>query len=325
MDDSRFFTMNQLWQSLVITFVIGGLLVGGVAYGTGKIGHPETPATATTTVAAATTSQPAAAAAAVTQPNPFDAVHINGQAAIVVDLTTGQTLYAQNADQPLPLASLTKLVTLYGAEHALSPRSNVLITPESLLPDGDYGLVAGEIFAYEDLARFTLAASVNDGAEAIAEAAAAAKGVDVPAFMAQSIQDAGLTQTRVENSTGLDLDITHASAFGSARDVAKLAGEFLTAAPNVAQATTLASVTARDSNGTTHTLANTNPYAPSTPGLRLSKTGYTDIAGGNLAIVFDAGINHPVAIVVLGSTKDGRFTDVTALRRATLASFQLTP
>jgi D-alanyl-D-alanine carboxypeptidase len=57
------------------------------------------------------------------------------------------------------------------------------------------------------------------------------------------------------------------------------------------------------------------------PGLLLSKTGYTDLAGGNLVIVFDVGIGHPVAIVVLGSTRDARFTDVEKLMHATLSHF----
>ena len=55
--------------------------------------------------------------------------------------------------------------------------------------------------------------------------------------------------------------------------------------------------------------------------LLLSKTGYTDLAGGNLALVFDAGIRHPVAVVVLGSSKEARFTDGIALVNAALAHF----
>jgi D-alanyl-D-alanine carboxypeptidase len=49
------------------------------------------------------------------------------------------------------------------------------------------------------------------------------------------------------------------------------------------------------------------------PGLIGGKTGYTDLAGGNLAIVFDADIGHPVIVVALHSTKEGRFEDVRAL------------
>ena len=61
------------------------------------------------------------------------------------------------------------------------------------------------------------------------------------------------------------------------------------------------------------------------PGLLRSKTGFTDLAGGNLAVIFDAGMNHPVAIVVLGSTQSGRFTDVKTLMAATLAHFANLP
>jgi D-alanyl-D-alanine carboxypeptidase len=43
------------------------------------------------------------------------------------------------------------------------------------------------------------------------------------------------------------------------------------------------------------------------------KTGLTDLAGGNLGILFDAGMGRPVAIVVLGATEKSRFTDVSAL------------
>ena len=53
----------------------------------------------------------------------------------------------------------------------------------------------------------------------------------------------------------------------------------------------------------------------------LSKTGLTDLAGGNLSLVFDVGIGHPVAVVVLGSTKSARFTDGVELVHATLAHF----
>jgi D-alanyl-D-alanine carboxypeptidase len=70
-------------------------------------------------------------------------------------------------------------------------------------------------------------------------------------------------------------------------------------------------------DGFIHTAENTNKQVYSFPGLLGSKTGYTDYAGGNLAVVFDAGLNHPIAVVVLGSSLDGRFTDVRKLVDAT--------
>ena len=78
---------------------------------------------------------------------------------------------------------------------------------------------------------------------------------------------------------------------------------------------------ATSKGGTVFKVKNTAPMVDTIPRLLLSKTGYTDLAGGNLVLVFDVGINHPVAVVVLGSSKKARFTDGTALINATLAHF----
>lgn len=319
MQNSRFFSMGQLWQSLAILFVVTGIIVAAESFGPrGK--DSGTQVTASTTDG---NQLPAAADNTSSTPtNPFSNAHLTGQAAIVVDLSTGQTLYSQNADMQLPLASLTKLLTMYEAQSILSPDSIVTISSTSLAQDGDYGFVLGEKFAYKDISRLTMVASSNDAAEAIAEAAEAQSG-DTPAqFMSAAVRQANLSRTVAINSTGLDIDATEAGAYGSARDIAKLGGEFLVQAPDISRATTKPSITIYSSAGVPHTLSNTNPDVSSIPGLLLSKTGYTDLAGGNLAVVFDAGINHRIAVVVLGSTEKGRFSDVETLIHATLASFR---
>jgi D-alanyl-D-alanine carboxypeptidase len=48
------------------------------------------------------------------------------------------------------------------------------------------------------------------------------------------------------------------------------------------------------------------------------KTGLTDLAGGNLAVIFDIAPNHPVAAVVLGSSEKSRFDDIEKLVDKTL-------
>jgi D-alanyl-D-alanine carboxypeptidase len=62
--------------------------------------------------------------------------------------------------------------------------------------------------------------------------------------------------------------------------------------------------------------SNTNISATETAGLIASKTGFTDLAGGNLAVAINHDLNHPFAIVVLGSTREARFTDVAMLQIA---------
>jgi D-alanyl-D-alanine carboxypeptidase (penicillin-binding protein 5/6) len=257
-------------------------------------------------------------------PNAYANISIIGKAAIVYDLTNGKVLYAQNAYAPMPLASITKLLTLYAAANVLTPTSTVTMTPLALAQDGDTadtGFAAGETFNFEDLARLTLAASSNAGAEAIAESADTAANTTTTQLLANAASTAGLTQIQANNSTGLDQSTTVSGSYASAHDVAVLAGKLLVKAPDIAGATTLPSVSITSLQGKQHSFANTDIDVTHFPNLLLSKTGYTDLAGGNLVIVYDAGIDHPVAIVVLGSTENGRFTDMQQLMAATLAHF----
>lgn len=263
--------------------------------------------------------QPAAISAAPALPaepdlRAFADVSVEGSAAIVLDLATGQTLYEKNARSQLPLASLTKLLTVFAAQDVLAPESVVTITDTALLPEGDSGFLPGERFAFADLAAFALVTSSNDATAAIAEAAAAARGTTGKALLADAASRAGLEQTYALNGTGLDESASVSGGYGSARDVAVLSGALLRAAPDLARASTRTSSSIVSLDGISHTLPNTNPDAYSFANILLSKTGFTDLAGGNLSVVYDAGVAHPVAIVVLGSSRDGRFADVERLR-----------
>ena len=123
------------------------------------------------------------------------------------------------------------------------------------------------------------------------------------------------------NGNGLDLSTAVSGGYGSARDVARLAGALVRHAPDIVRATTEETARATSAEGSVYRVKNTDPMTSVIPRLLLSKTGFTDLAGGNLTLVFDAGIAHPVAVVVLGSSKDARFTDGLALVASALAHF----
>jgi len=269
-------------------------------------------------------SSPAAAVVATIPPDalkPFAPVVVDAKAAIVYDLATGQTLYAKNADAQLPLASLTKLLTVYAALIELSPKATITISESAARLGPPQAFSVGQRFALSDIARLTLTASLNDGAAAIAEAAAARGNSTQRAAFASAISALNLSQTYALNGSGLDETSTVSGAYGSARDMARLAGALVETAPTIALATTRPSAQASSEGGTHFSVKNTDPVVGNIPHLLLSKTGFTDLAGGNLAIVFDIGISHPIAVVVLGSTQDARFTDSQALIAATLAYF----
>lgn len=251
----------------------------------------------------------------------FASVPLQAKAAIVYDLVTGETLYEKNADAQLPLASLTKLLTVYAALAELSPNTPITISANTVGIESPRAFNAGQTFALADLARLTLTASLNDGAAAIAEATAQRENVSQNEMLASAAIGLGLSQTFALNGNGLDVSGALSGGYGSARDLAHLAGALVAEAPTIAAATTKAFAEAVSLGGTSYKVKNTDPIIETIPGLLLSKTGFTDLAGGNLALVFDTGIRHAIAIVVLGSTQASRFTDTSALVAATLAHF----
>lgn len=261
------------------------------------------------------------APAAVAPSTAFADARVEAKSAIVYDLVTGEVLYEKNSRSQLPLASLTKLLTVYAASEALPRNATVTITDTALLSDGESGFSAGETFAFGELAKLALVSSSNDATAAIAETAAIARATSGKSMLASAASAVGLSQTYALNGTGLDESTSVSGGYGSAYDVAKLAGALLEKAPDIAQATVNTSYTVTSREGVTHTLKTTNPGIMRVPNALLTKTGYTDLAGGNLAIVYDAGIGHPIAIVVLGSSLEGRFTDVNSLLNRTNEHF----
>jgi len=253
--------------------------------------------------------------------NAYAEVALIGKAAIVYDLATDEVLFERNAKAQLPLASLTKLLTVYAAATSLPERAQITITEDALSADGESGFSAGETFAFDDLARLALVSSSNDATEAIALAAEAKRAQSGPNLLASAASAIGLSQTYALNGTGLDESTSVSGGYGSATDVARLAGALLQTAPDIARASIQPQVSIRSTSGVVHTLPNTNPNTGLVPSILLSKTGFTDLAGGNLVVVYDAGIGHPIAIVVLGSTREGRFKDVETLLSRTSKHF----
>ncbi len=254
-------------------------------------------------------------------PVSFSDITVVGEAAYVFDVTTGNVLFEKNAHTALPLASVTKLMTALLADEILSTDANVTISEGSLNQYGNSGLLENETFERETLTDLVLMSSSNDGAYAIA--AAAGKKLNpsdpVTAFilaMNARAEELGLTDTTFRNTTGLDISETESGADGSASDIARLLSYIVTKHPDLLAATVEPTISVASEDGFSHDGQNTNYYVDEIPGIIGSKTGYTTLAGGNLAVAFNAGLDHPVVVVVLGSTRQARFTDVVSLAAA---------
>jgi D-alanyl-D-alanine carboxypeptidase len=248
----------------------------------------------------------------------FANVSLTGQAAFVWDVANQRALYQQAADEQLPLASITKLMTALLANELLTSTTTVTISRAALNQDGASGLLAEEQFTLLNISDLMLLTSSNDGAYAVAETLGQAfdQGAPAEAFVALMnirADELGLTQTQFRNPTGLDISSTEAGAYGSARDVAFLMEHILTTHPAIIEATADPAHTVISRNGITHTARNTNQSVRDIPGIIGSKTGFTELAGGNLVIAWDAAVNRPMIAVVLGSTWSERFRDIDTL------------
>ncbi len=260
------------------------------------------------------------------KPNLFHVISTKAKAIIVYDVNNDKVLFGYNEDKQLPLASITKLMTSLIATEFLDGSKNIAISPHAIETEGDSGLFANETWNISDLISFTMLTSSNDGADAIAAAVGSLwqSTSEVPEYikvysfvkkMNLRAKEIGLNNTKYSNATGLDDYAT--GGLGSAKDVSKLLTYIWKNEPSAISKTVEYEYKFVSGDGFEHVAENTNKFVNNIPGLLGSKTGYTDSAGGNLAIIYDAGMNHPIVVVVLGSTVDGRFEDVQALVDAT--------
>jgi len=269
--------------------------------------------------------QTAAVTAAV---DPFADTTIEASAAIVIDTTDGKILYAKNSEVQLPLASLTKVALVLAVAETLHVDSVITIPYYAGGSVSTSHLSKGEEWRVADVIDFTLVESSNNGAEILADVADPRiheRFPDSPSEkttlwrMNELARRLGLTQTYFLNVSGLDLSETQAGAYGSAHDIAILFAYAASAEPRLFASTAKNGVLLTAPDGVQMSASNTNSAQGAIPGLMMGKTGFTDLAGGNLAVVFDVGLSHPVVAVVLGSSEKGRFTDMKKLVETTRA------
>ncbi|MCK9351861.1 MAG: serine hydrolase [Candidatus Paceibacterota bacterium] len=261
-----------------------------------------------------------------TLPDPFVSLTLQAESAYVYDTVTGETLYAKNEQAQLPLASVTKVMTALVASSV--PENTRVNVSAADVANGAGGLAEGESWNLKNLLNYTLVISSNSGAHAIAGAAGAVfqdangwsgESEDVFIYeMNETAKKLGMSQTFYLNPSGLDENAELSGAYGSAKDMTTLFGHILKNKPTLLSATTNEALRFNSLDGVSHLAVNTNTIAGTVPGLMASKTGYTDLANGNLVIAFDVGPMHPVIVAVLGSTQEGRFTDVEKLVNATI-------
>ena len=241
---------------------------------------------------------------------------LGAKAAFVYDFTNKTTLDAKNADAPLPLASLTKLMTIRLTLQSVSPEKLYTIVPSDLASEASIGFNVGDEYAVRELLKAALIESSNNAAVMLAHAT----GLSAPDFllaMNAQAKSLGLSSLKYDSVTGLDTDNDSvATAFGSAHDILMLLDRDYADYPSVMAYGTHETDTIYSSTGKSIPLVATDKAIPELPLLVAGKTGYTDVAGGNLAVLWKDPTGRLLGASVLGSTEDGRFADMVKLHDA---------
>lgn len=196
----------------------------------------------------------------------------NARAFYVVDATTGEVLAKRNARLRLPIASITKLMTVVVALQRLKPSDMVTVAPAAARVGGEsVPLQAGRRLTVGDLLKAALIQSANNAADALAAAAAGGNEHRFVGWMNAEARRLGLTDTHFVRPDGLDAP----GHLSSARDVFRLARRAMQI-PIVRSLVRKRSATIENGAYTVHTW---NDLLGVFPGLIGVKTGHTDDAG----------------------------------------------
>ena len=276
----------------------------------------EAPAAAQTAVAGEE-MQPAALTAA--QPD----LTLNCRAVCLIDQDTGTVLYEKNADQQMPIASITKVMTLLLTFEAIHDGR---LTLDTLVPVSEHAyhmggsqiwLEPGEQFTLDEMIKAICVSSANDAAVAVAELVGGSEQGFVQ-MMNDRAAELGMTNTTFHNACGLDTE----GHLSTARDVAIMSRQILTTCPEVLHYTGIWTDTLR--GGATQ-LVNTNKLLRRYNGITGLKTGTTGGAGVCIsASATRDGLNLIAVVLGAPSSKD-RFEAATTLLDYGFAAWRAAP
>ena len=249
-------------------------------------------------------------------------ITVEAKSAVLMEATTGTILFAQNENEALAPASVTKVMTLLLVMEAIAANriqltDVVRISAKAASMGGSQVFMKeGEEFTVEELLKCCVIASANDAALALAEHSYGTEALFV-AKMNERARELGLTSTKFENTTGLD-DTTVAH-LTSAADIAVMSKELIKY-PKILEYSSLWQDSIRDG---AFTLTNTNRLVRYYKGCTGLKTGSTDKAGYCISVTAERDGLSLICVVMGAPTRDVRNSIATGLLDQGFANYRL--
>lgn len=243
------------------------------------------------------------------------------KAALLMDSATGTVLYENNSHEKMPMASVTKIMTmLIAMENIDSGKMSCDDTVTGSAYAKSMGgstifLDEGEQLSVNDILKGIAVASGNDAAVAMAEHIAGS----APAFvemMNKRAAELGMKDTHFVNCNGLDADGHYSSAY----DIALMSRELLKH-PGIHKFTTIWMDSLRDGK---FTLSNTNKLVRFYDGCTGLKTGSTSKAGFCISATAKRNNMHLIAVIMAAPTSKQRQADASALLNYGFSTYSVT-
>ncbi|MDF2548282.1 MAG: hypothetical protein K0R93_3180 [Anaerosolibacter sp.] len=242
---------------------------------------------------------------------------IQSKAAILIEAETGQILYSKNIEEPLPLASITKLMTYLLVMEAVdkgqvSLEDQVKISTRAAKEKGSsYYLQAGEEIPLWELIEVTMIVSANDAAFAMAEHVGGT-AEDFVVTMNKRAAELGMTATHFFNPNGMPL--TEGANISSVQDIAILSRHLIETYGDKMLPVTDKGF--HENQNRRFFKENTNKLLKQIPEMDGLKTGYTQEAGyclsSTMVVTAKDGteLNFRLIAVALGAATEAQRNEV---------------
>lgn len=264
-------------------------------------------------------AQPSSLLAEESQPN----LDLKGKSLILIEQDTGKVLYENNSDQPLPPASMTKMMTLLLVAEALE-EARVSINDTVIVSEHAASMGGSQIFlepneemSVDDLLKAVAIASANDASVALAEYIYGSEQAFIQA-MNDKVAELGLEQTHFQNTTGLPAEDHYSSAY----DMAMIARELLKY-EFITDYTSIYEDYLRKGTEDEFWLVNTNRLVKFYPGVDGLKTGFTQEAKYCLTATAKKDNMRLIAVVMGAESPKERNATISRLLDFGYAQFQL--
>lgn len=232
-------------------------------------------------------------------------MQFEAKSVILMEASSGKVLYEKNADEALPPASVTKIMTLLIVMEAIEDGKIKLTDMVSVsnnaasMGGSQVYLEPGEEMSVDEMIKCVVVSSANDAAVALAEHVAGSEEIFVEK-MNERARELGMVNTVFENTNGLDDSVTNHVT--SARDIAIMSRELISH-PKILEYSSIWMDTIRDG---AFTLTNTNRLIRFYNGANGLKTGSTSKAGFCISATALRDNMQLIAVVMGAPNRDTR-------------------